>query len=135
MNAIVYRALGAVETGLLSTPPAVLGYAADPAPSAKPPSTSNEEEVARGQEQQTPREAEEVARTEIENGVHQLETLLENAVDKKFDVFELYALTHILNVPDGLEDWIVLGHYEVFNFRYEQQRLLHNTLPIPIVSL
>ncbi|MCJ1327775.1 hypothetical protein MMC10_004450 [Thelotrema lepadinum] len=103
VNAIIYRALTAIETGLLNTPPNVLGYVADPPSTAQ--STTEESATA-------PREAEEVARAEIEDGVHQLETLLEASVDKKFDIFELYVLRHILNIPDGLERWVVLGHYE-----------------------
>lgn len=104
MNAIVYRALGAIESGLLNTRPEILGYTADPSP--RPAEEAAEAPPA-------PRDAEEVARAEIEDGVHQLETLLETTVDKKFDIFELYALRHILNVPDGLEEWVILGHYEV----------------------
>ena len=117
VNAIVYRALGAVETGLLNTPPATLGYVADPGSDADP---ARRGEVGNGTLNgesnggvQLPREAEEVARAEIENGVHQLETLLEATVDKKFDIFELYALRYILNVEEGLVDWVRLGHYEV----------------------
>jgi len=36
-------------------------------------------------------------------GISQLETLLLNAVDKRFDEFELYALQSVFAVPDGLE--------------------------------
>lgn len=50
---------------------------------------------------------------EIENGVHQLETLLEATVDKAFDKFEIYTLRNILTIPDDLAPWMRLGHYEV----------------------
>lgn len=50
---------------------------------------------------------------EIENGVHQLETLLESTVDKAFDQFEIYTLRNILTIPDNLAPWMRLGHYEV----------------------
>ena len=50
---------------------------------------------------------------EIENGVHQLETLLEATVDKTFDKFEIYTLRNILTVPEDLAPWMRLGHYEV----------------------
>lgn len=53
------------------------------------------------------------ARDEIENGVHQLETLLEATVDKNFDKFEIYTLRNILTVPDDLAPWIRLAHYRV----------------------
>ncbi|KAL7273933.1 hypothetical protein RUND412_003180 [Rhizina undulata] len=39
---------------------------------------------------------------EIENGIHQLETLLENTIDKNFDRFELFVLRNILNIPEDL---------------------------------
>lgn len=55
------------------------------------------------------------AKDEIENGVHQLETLLEATVDKTFDKFEIYTLRNILTVPDELAPWMRLGHYEVYH--------------------
>ncbi len=54
------------------------------------------------------------AKDEIENGVHQLETLLEATVDKTFDKFEIYTLRNILTVPDELAPWMRLGHYKVY---------------------
>ncbi|KAJ2048946.1 hypothetical protein GGI08_005861 [Coemansia sp. S2] len=42
--------------------------------------------------------------------VNKAETLLEHAVDKNFDKFELYALRNLFNVPRGLEDYIVMPH-------------------------
>lgn len=53
------------------------------------------------------------ARLEIENGLHQLETLLEATVDKAFDKFEIYVLRNILTVPQDLVQWIRLSHHEV----------------------
>lgn len=53
------------------------------------------------------------AKLEIENGLHQLETLLESTVDKAFDKFEIYVLRNILTVPEDLLGWIRLKHYEV----------------------
>lgn len=55
----------------------------------------------------------EEARREIEEGVHQLETLLESNVDKNFDKLEIYVLRNVLHVEEGLVDWVRLGHYEV----------------------
>lgn len=55
-------------------------------------------------------------KNEIENGVHQLETLLEAKIDKNFDKFEVYALRNILSVPPEVRNWVKLGHYEGLNF-------------------
>lgn len=54
----------------------------------------------------------EEARREIEEGVHQLETLLESNVDKNFDKLEIYVLRNVLHVEEGLVDWVRLRHYE-----------------------
>jgi len=56
------------------------------------------------------------ARDEIENGVHQLETLLESTVDKNFDKLEIYALRNILTVPEDLAPWMRLSHYRGLDF-------------------
>ena len=53
---------------------------------------------------------------EIENGCHQLETLLVDSADKTFDKFEIYTLRNILTVEEGLSPWMRLGHYEVRSF-------------------
>jgi len=95
----VYRALTAIETGLLNTPPAALGFEA-----------SGDDD------------AEENQRIEVEEGVHRLETLLEATVDKTFDRFEIYTLRNILRVPDGLEQWVRLQHYEVSGITHRVQR-------------
>ncbi|BFZ63972.1 hypothetical protein YB2330_005109 [Saitoella coloradoensis] len=58
---------------------------------------------------------------ESEQGIHQLETLLENAVDRNFDAFELYALRNIFNVPDDVVGWLRLGHHEGLEFGVERE--------------
>jgi kinetochore protein Mis12/MTW1 len=58
------------------------------------------------------------AKLEIENGLHQLETLLEANVDKAFDKFEIYVLRNILTVPADLLSWVRLKHYEVCRVIY-----------------
>lgn len=50
---------------------------------------------------------------EIEAGAHKLETLLGTTIDKNFDKMEVFALRSIVAIPDDLEDWIRLPHYEV----------------------
>lgn len=51
---------------------------------------------------------------EIEVGTAKLETLFESSVDKNFDLFELYTLRNILNIPTELADggWVKLEHYK-----------------------
>ncbi|KAI8058225.1 Mis12 protein-domain-containing protein [Syncephalis plumigaleata] len=45
-----------------------------------------------------------------ETAMNQLETILEHNIDYYFDIFELYTLNHILNLPDNLP--IILPHYK-----------------------
>ncbi len=63
-------------------------------------------------EDQPPVSFEEAHRHEIENGTHQLETLLCASIDRNFDKFELYLMRNILCVGPEARDWIRLGHYE-----------------------
>lgn len=51
-------------------------------------------------------------RHEIENGVHQFETLLEAAIDRNFDKMEVFALRSCLRVEEGVRDWVRLRHYD-----------------------
>ncbi|PVU97928.1 hypothetical protein BB561_000198 [Smittium simulii] len=51
-------------------------------------------------------EAEQGAGLETDQAINRVETLLEYAVDKYFDKFELYALRNIFNIPKGLEYYI-----------------------------
>ncbi|KAA6409411.1 MAG: Mis12 domain [Lasallia pustulata] len=101
VNTIIYRAIDAIESGLLSTPPAALGFAAAAASDSTIRDTDGDGNIEYPE-----------ARQEIEEGVHQLETLLEATVDKTFDRFEIYTLRNILTVPEDLEPWIRLSHYE-----------------------
>jgi kinetochore protein Mis12/MTW1 len=73
-----------------------------------PPTTSEAQEAGNA--------IAEAAKTEIENGVHQLETLLETKIDKNFDRLEIYALRNILSVPPEVRDWVRLSHYEGLTF-------------------
>ncbi|MCJ1341926.1 hypothetical protein MMC31_000104 [Peltigera leucophlebia] len=99
VNIIVYRAIEAIENGLFSIPPETLGFRAEQA--TRIPDTDGNSNI----------ESPEV-KEEIENGVHQLETLLEATVDKTFDKFEIYTLRNILTVSENLAPWMRLGHYE-----------------------
>ena len=51
--------------------------------------------------------------TELEFGMAQVETLLENAVDRNFDAFELYVLRNVFNVPEEVEGYLRLQHHQV----------------------
>ncbi|KAL8816427.1 MAG: hypothetical protein Q9223_004567, partial [Gallowayella weberi] len=108
VNTIIYRAIEAIEIGLFSIPPQQLGYS--------PEKDATSGDTSMGDTDHPD------AKAEIENGVHQLETLLEATVDKTFDKFEIYTLRNILTVPDELAPWMRLGHYEGL------------TLPLPTTS-
>ncbi|KAK9458996.1 Mis12 protein-domain-containing protein [Lipomyces oligophaga] len=76
-----------------------------------------------------------ISADEIELGTAQLETLLEGAVDRNFDRFELYVLRNILSVPDDVADgWVRLSHHKNIDFSYSHDNLesrlrtLHKTL-------
>ncbi|KAH8595800.1 Mis12 protein-domain-containing protein [Bisporella sp. PMI_857] len=102
INILAFKATDAVEKGLLSADPANLGFQV-------PPPTTPEAEAAGLAIQRK-------VKDEIENGVHQLETLLEAKIDKNFDKLEVYALRNILSVPPEVRDWVRLSHYEGLNF-------------------
>lgn len=42
--------------------------------------------------------------------------MLGSTIDKNFDKLEVVALRSIVSVPEGLDDWIRLGHYEGLDF-------------------
>jgi kinetochore protein Mis12/MTW1 len=101
VNEVVTRAVDAAEAGLLSTDPANLGF---------DKRAEEERRVAEKDENGAPSYPE--AKSEIEEGLHKLETLLESNVDRNFDKFEIYVLRGVLHVPDELVPWVRLGHYE-----------------------
>lgn len=103
MNTIIYQAIEALENGLLQIPLKSLGYGCDHSSTTLSIASADGEGNIEYPE----------ASAEIENGVHQLETLLESTVDKAFDQFEIYTLRNILTIPDNLAPWMRLGHYEV----------------------
>ncbi|GES85928.1 Mis12 domain protein [Rhizophagus clarus] len=55
---------------------------------------------------------------EVELGTHQIETLLENLVDKYFEQFEIYALHKILTIRENVT--VVLKHNEDVNFNVDE---------------
>jgi len=93
----------ALENGLLQIPPRSLGFGHESNSTSRSiPDTDGNGNVEYPE-----------AAAEIENGVHQLETLLESTVDKAFDYFEIWTLRNVLTIPDDLAPWMRLGHYEV----------------------
>ncbi|KAI1804399.1 Mis12 protein-domain-containing protein [Daldinia bambusicola] len=106
VNVLAERALNSVEQGLLNAPPATIGF--------KPPkSSSRNAQKQQQQQQQQQQDPAEAAKTEIESGTHQLETLLCASIDRNFDKFEIYVLRNILTVrPPDVRNWIRLSHYE-----------------------
>ncbi|KAL4915503.1 Mis12 protein-domain-containing protein [Aspergillus aurantiobrunneus] len=100
INNLIYQAISSLESGLLSTPAERLGFAHANNGSTIP-DTDEDGNVVYPE-----------AQLEIENGLHQLETLLEATVDKAFDKFEIFVLRNIFRVPEDLMRWIRLKHYE-----------------------
>jgi kinetochore protein Mis12/MTW1 len=63
-----------------------------------------------------PDEEREALYKELEFGMAQVETLLENAIDRNFDAFELYVLRNVFNVPAEVDGYIRLEHHKVCPF-------------------
>jgi len=111
INTIGYKAVDWVEQGLLATPISNLGF---------PDSSTSKRD-------QDSTDIESKVRHEIENGVHQFETLLEATIDKNFDKMEIFALRSIIAIPEDLKDWIRLRHYEVcINIRIANTEIMKN---------
>ncbi|KAK3401079.1 Mis12 protein-domain-containing protein [Sordaria brevicollis] len=110
INILAERALNSVEQGLLNAPPASLGFR----PPTHAPTLKPGKKPKKGEENLP--NAEEAHRHEIENGTHQLETLLCASIDRNFDKFEIYVMRNILCVRPEDRDWIRLGHYEGLDF-------------------
>ncbi|KAG6005748.1 hypothetical protein E4U21_007699 [Claviceps maximensis] len=104
VNVLADRALDSVERVLLSLPPSKLGF--------KAPKTKDATSNSGDGDGKTPASPEEAAKREIENGTHQLETLLNAAIDKNFDIFELYTMNNILTIDKKTQPFIKLSHYE-----------------------
>lgn len=120
-NEVLYRTISAVETGLLSCPPSLLGFddrrAAHPdSPPASPPAAADTSLSTPASQHHPDLALFPEATREIAHGVHQLETLLEATVDRNFDKVEIYVLRNILAVPGELARWVRLRHYEGLDF-------------------
>ncbi|GAA5924308.1 hypothetical protein JCM3775_005652 [Rhodotorula graminis] len=49
---------------------------------------------------------------EVQRGVYRLETLLEDAIDTQFDLFEIYVLRNTFTFKDELLPYLALPHHE-----------------------
>ncbi|KAI9144492.1 Mis12 protein-domain-containing protein [Paraphysoderma sedebokerense] len=58
----------------------------------------------------------EVGGLEAVQGIHMIETLLESAIDKNFDRFELFALQNVFKIPEGVK--VLLPHYKELNLNF-----------------
>ncbi|KAF1995612.1 hypothetical protein P154DRAFT_445047, partial [Amniculicola lignicola CBS 123094] len=104
-NIVLNSCIDALDSGLSSADPSLLGFPALYAAQGRVAPV----------DPQTGELVYEEARMEVEEGVHKLETLMENAVDKNFDRLELWTLRNVLCLPregGGVERWVRLGHYE-----------------------
>jgi len=95
VNELVFQAVNAIEESLLSADVENLGFSRD--------GSSGDVDT--------------IARTEIEAGIVQLESLLNATIDRNFDKLEIYTLRNLLTVSnlkedEGLESWVMLDHYK-----------------------
>ena len=101
-NAILYQAMDAFESYLRETViPAIPTAASSSTTKAFDLDASNDDPER------------DALHTELEFGMAQVETLLENAVDRNFDAFELYLLRNVFNVPDDVDGYLRLQHHLV----------------------
>ncbi|KAI0435106.1 Mis12 protein-domain-containing protein [Xylaria sp. FL1042] len=122
VNILAERALNSVEQGLLNAPPAALGFKA---PKSQDVTAESDSQQQQQQQQQSPAER---AKSEVEAGTHQLETLLCASIDRNFDKFELYVLRNIFTVrPPELCNWIRLSHYDGLDFSSSSSARRHNS--------
>ncbi|KAK8182907.1 putative MIND kinetochore complex component Mtw1 [Phyllosticta citribraziliensis] len=102
INELLQHAVDAIEAGLLNTAPEHLGFAAKAAAQNTIPDTDGEGRPLFPE-----------MRREVEEGVHQLETLLEAHVDRNFDKLEIWTLRNIFTVEREVVPWVRLKHYEI----------------------
>lgn len=105
-NAILYQSMDAFETYLRDTLIPSIPSSTSTASATK---KAFDLDASTGEAEE---EKEELYK-ELEFGMAQVETLLENAVDRNFDAFELYVLRNVFNVPDEVEGYLRLQHHQV----------------------
>ncbi|KAL5598804.1 hypothetical protein BROUX41_003862 [Berkeleyomyces rouxiae] len=108
INILAESALMSIEQGLLRSPPAALGF--------RPPRKSKKNKATAPDDAPDAASVETAARFEIDNGTHQLETLLCSSIDRNFDIFELYVMRNILSLQPDDRAWMRLRHYDGLDF-------------------
>lgn len=106
VNSLADRTLDRVEQGLAGATPKTLGF-----------ERALKERQQLGRQSSSspclfPSSVVEAAKFEVADGVHKLETLLCNAIDKNFDIFELYVMKYLICVNPSTRLWIRLSHYD-----------------------
>jgi kinetochore protein Mis12/MTW1 len=102
-NAILYQAMDAFESYIRDTLiPSI--------PSSSSTTTTRSKTFDLDAPEDTERDS---LFKELEFGMAQVETLLENAVDRNFDAFELYVLRNVFNVPEEVDGYLRLQHHHV----------------------
>ncbi|KAK5997445.1 hypothetical protein PT974_02804 [Cladobotryum mycophilum] len=126
VNVLADRALDSVERLLLSIPPQKLGFA-------------SKKSKSKNADPESDLPPDEASKLEIENGTHQLETLLNASIDKNFDIFELYVMQNIINVRAQDQPFMRLSHYEGLDFpsssALQQQQQEDKPTPESITAL
>jgi kinetochore protein Mis12/MTW1 len=107
-NAILYQSMEAFETYLRDTLIPCL-----PSPSSSSTSHQTDKKTFALDDTEENTQQQEQLYTELEFGMAQVETLLENAVDRNFDAFELYVLRNVFNVPEEVDGYLRLKHHQV----------------------
>lgn len=100
VNELLYNCVEGLSDALSKQTPNTLGFKLAPGEMRETDDDGNDLLTARENE-------------ELENGIHQLETLLEMGVDRNFDAFELFVLRNILVVDKKLVPWVRLAHHKV----------------------
>ncbi|CAI4217829.1 unnamed protein product [Parascedosporium putredinis] len=113
VNILAESALKSIEQYLSNSSPKALGFrdAKKSSSSTAAPASSSSHGTA-----SAPLTAADAAKFEIDNGTHQLETLLCSSIDRNFDIFELYVMKNLLRIAPEDRPWIRLRHYEGLDF-------------------
>ncbi|ROT38857.1 hypothetical protein SODALDRAFT_277537 [Sodiomyces alkalinus F11] len=111
VNSLADRTLDRVEQGLAGATPKTLGFER-----ALKKRHQQQQGQSSGAPHPLPLSPQEAAEFEVADGVHKLETLLCNAIDKNFDIFELYVMKYLICVNASTRSWIRLAHYNDLAF-------------------
>ncbi|RNJ53318.1 hypothetical protein D7B24_002020 [Verticillium nonalfalfae] len=109
VNSLADRTLDRVEQGLTGASAKTLGF-------EKALKKQQQQQPKQNPSADPPRTADEAAKFEVADGVHKLETLLCNAIDKNFDIFELYVMRYLICLSPDARPWLRLSHYGPHDF-------------------